>query len=113
MGCGPDLCRKAAAVGIGVSAVGLVAPEAVLSRRKQASRRRCLAATKALWLDGAAPARRQRRGAGRAPVRPQTTRLRPFVGPDRVLRPDIIRTGREPCPFAEVGGRSLIFWEWL
>ena len=46
MGCDPDQCRKAAAVGIGVSAVGLVALEAVLPQRKQASRRPCLAPLK-------------------------------------------------------------------
>ena len=54
MGCEPDQCRKAAAVGIGVPTVRLVALETVLSRRKQASR---LTATKALWTDVAAPAR--------------------------------------------------------
>jgi hypothetical protein len=70
MGCEPDQCRKAAAVGIGVSAVGLVALETVPLRRKPSSRRPCLAATKALWTDVAAPARQQQRGAGRAPVRP-------------------------------------------
>ncbi|WP_206757237.1 hypothetical protein, partial [Sphingomonas sp. CFBP 8765] len=58
MGCGPNKCRKAATVGISVSTVRLVALEAALLLRKQASRRLCLAATKALWTDFAAPARR-------------------------------------------------------
>jgi len=38
MGCGPNKCRKAATVGISVSTVRLVALEAALLLRKQASR---------------------------------------------------------------------------
>jgi hypothetical protein len=65
MGCGPNQCRKAATVDISVSTVRLVALEAAMSQRKRASRRRRLAATKALWTDVAAPAAaRRRQGAG-------------------------------------------------